>query len=168
MVTITNSGLIACLFLDLFQNWTLIKRPWIELLKMVLNMLLSLAIGLLPGVDNNAHVGGFIYGILAGILFMPKIYYSKWDKRVKYFFMILSVPLLVIITYLLANQFYFSSNTDFCQACNYFNCIPQIMPWCNQKIPNSKLTIYNSYGEQISNMVRQRYFVGYNQTIPVI
>lgn len=48
-------GLVACLLLDLLQNWKLIVRPWFELFKLVLVILLSFALGLLPYIDNFAQ-----------------------------------------------------------------------------------------------------------------
>lgn len=122
--------MIACLFLDLLQNWTIIKSPWWELSKMVINILISLGIGTLPYVDNNAHVGGFVFGILAGLLLMPKIYYGKWDRVIKQFFMTIALPLAAILLYFFLNNFYTGYN--FCPGCKYFNCITG-MPWCDQK-----------------------------------
>lgn len=122
--------MIACLFLDLIQNWSLIKKPWIELLKMTLNILFSLGLGTLPYIDNLAHVGGFFFGLMSGTLLMPKIYFGRWDKRRKLFFMILSLPGIIAMYTLFAKSFY--EGTNICQFCKYFNCIPG-MPWCDQK-----------------------------------
>jgi hypothetical protein len=123
-------GMIACLFLDLLQNWTIIKHPWWELFKMVLNILISLFIGTLPGVDNNSHVGGFVFGILSGLLFMPKIYFGKWDRRLKQLGMAAAMPGTVVLLYLFLNSFY--TNVNFCPGCIYFNCIPGL-PWTSIK-----------------------------------
>jgi len=49
-------GLVACLLLDLLQNWKLIVRPWWELVKLVVVILLSFGLGLLPYVDNFAQL----------------------------------------------------------------------------------------------------------------
>ncbi|KAJ3306612.1 hypothetical protein HDV03_004741 [Kappamyces sp. JEL0829] len=137
-------GMIACLFLDLITNWTIIKQPWIELAKMFVSILISLSVGLLPYVDNNAHVGGFIFGFFAGLLFMPKIYYGKWDRRIKQFCMFLSFPVILILGYVFLLNFYASVN--FCPGCKYFNCIPGL-PWCDQKF--SFGTYYNATTWQI-------------------
>lgn len=83
-------------------------------------------IGTLPYIDNLAHVGGFLFGIPAGLLLMPKIYYGKWDRRRKLILMIASLPALAILFYFLLRSFY--NNTNFCPGCKYFNCIPG-MPW---------------------------------------
>lgn len=122
--------MIACLLLDLIQNWTIIKNPWIELAKMVANILFSLMIGTLPYIDNLAHVGGFMFGIMSGLLIMPKIYYGKWDRRRKQFLMLAALPALGVCFYIFLSNFYHGDN--FCTFCKYFNCIPG-MPWCDQK-----------------------------------
>ncbi|KAI8923148.1 rhomboid family-domain-containing protein [Entophlyctis helioformis] len=123
-------GMVACLLLDLIQNWSLIKQPWIELAKMILNIIFSLLLGTLPYIDNLAHVGGFITGLLLGILFMPKIYFGKWDRRRKYALMVAALPSLIVYFALTINSFYDGTNT--CGWCKYANCIPG-MPWCDQK-----------------------------------
>jgi membrane associated rhomboid family serine protease len=125
-------GMIACLFLDLLQNWSLIKKPWTEFFKMGGLILFSFAIGLLPYVDNLAHVGGFLFGLLAGLLLMPKIYFGRWDKRRKRILMILAIPALVVFFYIFVTSFYSANTGKLCEFCKYFNCIPG-MPWCEQK-----------------------------------
>ena len=123
-------GIIACLLLDLIQNWTLIKEPYKELFKMVAMIIFSFLIGMLPGVDNLAHVGGFIFGILSGLIFMPKIYFGIWDRRRKVLATVLAVPLLVLALVMFAYSFY--TGARICSWCQYFNCIPG-MPWCDSK-----------------------------------
>ncbi len=87
-------------------------------------------LGMLPYVDNNAHVGGFIFGTLAGLVFMPHIYFGKWDKKRKIFFRIAAIPAGIYLFYFCLVSFYDASN--FCYNCKYLNCIPGL-PWCDQK-----------------------------------
>lgn len=70
---------MACLLLDLIQSWRLIIEPWKELIKMLILIIFSLGIGLIPYIDNFAHIGGFITGLLTGLIFMPTIIFSKKD-----------------------------------------------------------------------------------------
>eukprot|EP00842_Homolaphlyctis_polyrhiza_P006158 jgi/Hompol1/6543/HPOL_005018-RA len=134
-------GMVACLLLDLIQNWSLIKQPWIELAKMIGNIVFSLLLGTLPYIDNLAHVGGFASGICLGILFMPKIYFGKWDRRRKLSLMIIAFPLLVIFYALFIKSFYDGANG--CVWCKYFNCLPG-MPWCDQKFNSVTSVTINS------------------------
>jgi hypothetical protein len=44
-------------------------------------IIFSFLMGLLPGVDNFAHLGGFIMGVLSGIVFIPAMHigaYVSW------------------------------------------------------------------------------------------
>ncbi|KAJ3027246.1 hypothetical protein HDV00_011335 [Rhizophlyctis rosea] len=126
-------GLMACLLLDLFQNWRLIRRPYLELFKMALQIAISLLLGTFPGIDNFAHVGGFYLGLLAGLIFMPTTHFSKWDKWSKRLLMALSVPGVVVVYVVLVKGFYGSGEE--CGWCKYLNCIPG-MPWCESKWGN--------------------------------
>ncbi|KAJ3103689.1 hypothetical protein HDU97_009942 [Phlyctochytrium planicorne] len=123
-------GLMACLLIDLFQNWRVIQNPWWELAKLIFTILLSFLIGMLPYIDNFAHIGGFFCGLLAGLIFMPTVHYSKWDGRIKTTLMVISIPVLITIYILLIRGFYTGQND--CPWCKYLNCIPG-MPWCESK-----------------------------------
>ncbi|KAJ3110283.1 hypothetical protein HDU96_006743, partial [Phlyctochytrium bullatum] len=90
-------GLMACLVIDLFQNWKVIHRPWWELAKLTFTILLSFLIGMLPYIDNFAHIGGFFCGILTGLIFMPTVHYSKWDGRVKIGLLLLAIPVTLVV-----------------------------------------------------------------------
>ncbi|KAI8909309.1 rhomboid family-domain-containing protein [Powellomyces hirtus] len=130
-------GLMACLLLDLFQNWRLINKPWLELFKMGIQILISLLIGMLPFIDNFAHIGGFYTGILAGLLFMPTIHFGTWDKWRKRVLMLGALPALVVILVFLFKGFYGSAPE--CTWCKYLNCIPGL-PWCEDKWNTAAIT----------------------------
>lgn len=52
--------------------WYLPNRyPFFHAAIWVISVLISLAIGLLPGIDNFAHVGGFIQGIIGACVLLP-------------------------------------------------------------------------------------------------
>jgi len=120
-------GLIGCLFLDLFQSWRLIVNPWKELIKMIIVIVFSLGIGLINFIDNSAHVGGFISGILTGLIFLPTISFSKWDLRIKRTLMIVSV-FVTTFTFVWVFRTFYSSNHP-CKWCKYINCI-DYKDWC--------------------------------------
>ncbi|KAI1206537.1 rhomboid-domain-containing protein [Annulohypoxylon truncatum] len=60
-------GVIALTLLDLLYSWGERRNPGRELLFIVIEILVSFALGLLPGLDNFSHIGGFIVGICLGI-----------------------------------------------------------------------------------------------------
>lgn len=53
------------------------------LFSIVIVVALNMAIGLLPHVDNFAHIGGFITGILLGFILLPRPGYS-WRQYQNY------------------------------------------------------------------------------------
>ncbi|KAF9120388.1 hypothetical protein BGW39_011464 [Mortierella sp. 14UC] len=127
-------GLIGCLVLDLMQNWKLVVRPCWELSKLSLMILVSFAFGLLPFLDNFAHIGGFIAGILTGLVFMPVVYFSKRDKYIKLGLRVVALPLIVMLIVLGLTNFYKGPNN--CSWCKYLSCLP-INGWCDAFDPPS-------------------------------
>ncbi len=66
---------MSILYIDLFQNWPLIATPWKNLGFLVLSTFIALAIGLLPYIDNYAHMGAFVGGVLSGYFIYLFIYF---------------------------------------------------------------------------------------------
>ncbi|KAG4095986.1 rhomboid-domain-containing protein [Neocallimastix lanati (nom. inval.)] len=121
-------GLMACLLLDLIQSWRLIIEPWKELIKMLILIIFSLGIGLIPYIDNFAHIGGFITGLLTGLIFMPTIIFSKKDLKIKRMLMIASIFITTFNFIWVFRQFYVSNSE--CRWCHYLNCVPIKEGWC--------------------------------------
>ncbi|KAI1318665.1 rhomboid-domain-containing protein [Xylariaceae sp. FL0255] len=59
-------GIIAITLLDLFYSWTERRHPWRELFFILVEVVISFVLGLLPGLDNFSHLGGFLVGLLLG------------------------------------------------------------------------------------------------------
>jgi len=125
-------GLIACLLLDLILNWKLLIRPFRELVKMLFVVIISLGVGLLPFVDNFAHVGGFITGIVSGLIFLPSIKFGLKDRIIKKTITIICIPVLFILIFYLIISFYKSDSIS-CEWCKYVNCLP-INGWCDDMV----------------------------------
>ncbi|KAJ5672163.1 hypothetical protein N7507_001290 [Penicillium longicatenatum] len=60
-------GILALQLLDLLYDWPNRPSPWVELLIMILGVAISFVLGLLPGLDNFSHIGGFIMGLALGL-----------------------------------------------------------------------------------------------------
>ncbi|KAF8951425.1 hypothetical protein BGZ46_003979 [Entomortierella lignicola] len=121
-------GLIGCLLLDLIQNWKLVIRPCWELSKLSFMIIFSFAFGLLPFLDNFAHIGGFFTGILSGLVFMPVVYFSKRDKYIKWGLRVIAFPCIILIIVVMLKNFY--SGENHCSWCKYLSCLP-INGWCD-------------------------------------
>ncbi|KAI5292250.1 hypothetical protein KEM52_006510 [Ascosphaera acerosa] len=63
-------GIIALDLLDLFYNWRSRRSPWCELLVHLITIAISFALGLLPGLDNYSHIGGFAVGLVLGVVLL--------------------------------------------------------------------------------------------------
>ncbi len=55
-------GIIGMVFIITLKTWTVLEKPFRTLIVLVLVTLLNFVVGLLPFVDNFAHIGGFITG----------------------------------------------------------------------------------------------------------
>ncbi|XP_049626981.1 inactive rhomboid protein 2 [Suncus etruscus] len=73
-------GLLACLFVELFQSWQLLERPWKAFLNLSAIVLFLFVCGLLPWIDNIAHIFGFLSGLLLAFAFLPYITFGTSDK----------------------------------------------------------------------------------------
>jgi membrane associated rhomboid family serine protease len=60
-------GVLALVLLDLFYNWNEEPSPWTDLIWIGLSIIFSFVLGLLPGLDNFSHIGGFLMGLALGI-----------------------------------------------------------------------------------------------------
>ncbi|PKS05265.1 hypothetical protein jhhlp_008636 [Lomentospora prolificans] len=60
-------GVIALVLLDLLYSWQERRNPVKDLLFILLDIVISFVLGLLPGLDNFAHIGGFVMGVGLGI-----------------------------------------------------------------------------------------------------
>ncbi len=60
-------GIIALMLLDLFYHWGERRSPWVDLAWLGFDIVISFALGLLPGLDNFSHIGGFLMGLVLGI-----------------------------------------------------------------------------------------------------
>lgn len=63
-------GVLALFILDLLYNWKDRQSPMVELVIMIFGVGISFVLGLLPGLDNFSHLGGFIMGLALGLTIM--------------------------------------------------------------------------------------------------
>ncbi|KAF1967895.1 rhomboid-domain-containing protein [Bimuria novae-zelandiae CBS 107.79] len=60
-------GILALVMLDLLYNWSTRRSPVKDLCFLLLDIAISFVLGLLPGLDNFSHIGGFCMGFVLGI-----------------------------------------------------------------------------------------------------
>jgi len=124
-------GFLGVLLSDLIQNWNLLQSPVKNLISLIVTIVIALAIGLLPGVDNFCHIGGFIMGIITGFIFLPNLSYGKCQARWRTCVVCTFIPLMIIMFLTGFIIFYLGiDNKDWCGWCQYLACVPIVKSWC--------------------------------------
>lgn len=73
-------GIIGLTLLDLLYTWKERQSPWKDFAFIALDVVISFVLGLLPGLDNFSHIGGFLMGIVLGICILNSP--SSLQKRI--------------------------------------------------------------------------------------
>jgi hypothetical protein len=60
-------GILAITLIDLLYNWEQRPSPVKDLLFILLDVVIAFVLGLLPGLDNFSHIGGFLMGLILGV-----------------------------------------------------------------------------------------------------
>jgi hypothetical protein len=130
-------GLLACLIVEVLNSWPILKHPNQALCKLLSITLALFLIGLLPWVDNYAHLFGFVFGFLLSYALLPFISFGVYERRKKIALIwvcLLSAGFLFSCLVLL---FYIIPVYD-CKICSYFNCIPFTRDFCASQNINFK------------------------------
>ncbi|KAF4532238.1 hypothetical protein B566_EDAN004324 [Ephemera danica] len=127
-------GLLACLVVEVLDVWPLLKRPEQALLKLLAVVALLLLLGLLPWVDNWAHVFGFVFGLLLSSALLPFVTlgsspYSRHRKRVQIWACLGGAVALFLA---LVAIFYLVPVLE-CPLCDLFNCLPLTPQFCAEQ-----------------------------------
>ncbi|CAK9136799.1 unnamed protein product [Ilex paraguariensis] len=132
-------GLLGAMLSELITNWNIYTSKAAALITLVVIVVINLAVGILPFVDNFAHIGGFLTGILLGFVLLPRPQFG-WierrnmpaDVRVKYKYKayqyvlwLISLSLLIAgFTVGLVMLFQGENGNEHCSWCHYLNCVP--------------------------------------------
>lgn len=123
-------GILACLFVELFQSWQILARPWRAFFKLLAVVLFLFAFGLLPWIDNFAHISGFVSGLFLSFAFLPYISFGKFDlfrKRCQ-----IIVFQLVFLGLLAGLLLLFYVRPVRCEWCEFLTCIPFTDKFCEK------------------------------------
>ncbi|CAN4116855.1 unnamed protein product [Withania somnifera] len=133
---------------ELIINWTIYANKIAVLVMLVVIIVINLAVGLLPHVDNFAHIGGFVSGFLLGFVFLIRpqfgwvsqryasgAYSTSAKPKFKVYQMVLWVVsfILLIIGFTsgLVMLFRGVDLNDHCSWCHYMSCLPTSRWSCN-------------------------------------
>ncbi|THU54413.1 hypothetical protein C4D60_Mb10t24810 [Musa balbisiana] len=73
-------GLLGGMLSELLTNWTIYANKFAALLTLIFIIVINLAVGLLPDVDNFAHIGGFVSGFLLGFMLLIRPQFG-WSSQ---------------------------------------------------------------------------------------
>ncbi|KAJ0962090.1 hypothetical protein J5N97_029918 [Dioscorea zingiberensis] len=75
-------GLMGAILSELIINWTIYSNKVAALLTLLVIIVLNLAVGILPHVDNFAHIGGFFTGFLLGFVLLMRPQFNWMEHHV--------------------------------------------------------------------------------------
>ncbi|WCJ28309.1 RHOMBOID-like 1 [Euphorbia peplus] len=142
-------GLLGAMLSELITNWSMYSNKVSAFVTLVVVIAINLAVGILPHVDNFAHIGGFLSGFFLGFVFLirpqfgwvsqryvppgyePTSAQSKY-KMYQCILWIVSVTVIIVgftvgLILLLRG---FDAN-DHCSWCHYLSCVPTGRWSCN-------------------------------------
>ncbi|CAA7389708.1 unnamed protein product [Spirodela intermedia] len=135
-------GLLGGMLSELITNWTIYANKFAALLTLVFIIAINLAVGILPHVDNFAHIGGFLSGFLLGFVFLIRPQFGwvsrkniplghrasskkKKHKTYQYVLWVLSIILLIVgFTVGIVMVARGVNGNERCSWCRYLSCIP--------------------------------------------
>jgi ABC-type amino acid transport system permease subunit len=125
-------GLVGFELVELVITWKDVRNPLPRFLKLLAVILISLGIGLLPGLDNFAHIGGLIMGILLSMFLSSSHPFPStaanicmWMSRTIAFILIIALYIVFLLL------FFTTEDLDsICPNCKYLSCIP-VSGWCD-------------------------------------
>uniref|UniRef100_A0A0D6QZ60 RHOMBOID-like protein n=1 Tax=Araucaria cunninghamii TaxID=56994 RepID=A0A0D6QZ60_ARACU len=145
-------GLLGAMLSELITNWTMYANKVPALVTLIFIIITNLAVGLLPHVDNFAHIGGFLSGFLLGFVFLIRPQFG-WvnhkkiplgyeadtlikSKHKPYQYVLwLSALILLIVGYAvgLSMLLHGVNANDHCSWCHYLSCVPTSKWSCKEK-----------------------------------
>ncbi|KAL0847963.1 hypothetical protein Bca101_021210 [Brassica carinata] len=144
----------------IFINWTIYSNKVVTIITLVLIVAVNLGLGVLPGVDNFAHIGGFATGFFLGFVLLIRPHYGWINQRnaplgkprkYKIYQAILwTVSLLLLLAWFIGGLISLFNNVDgnkHCSWCHYLSCVPTSRWSCNREPASCTTT---QLGNQLS------------------
>ncbi|XAR60601.1 hypothetical protein NMG60_11034040 [Bertholletia excelsa] len=146
-------GLLGGMLSELITNWTIYANKLAALSTLLLIIILNLAVGILPHVDNFAHIGGFVTGFLLGFVFLMRPQYA-WVRQKHslpdhsgtptkpkykiYQYVLLVISLIILVVGFVVGLVLLLQGVDgnkHCCWCHYMKCIPTRFWKCDSDQP---------------------------------
>ncbi|XP_071091221.1 inactive rhomboid protein 1-like [Haliotis cracherodii] len=121
---------LGVLHMELIEAWTLLTRPWLELVKIYGLLALALITGTLPLISNFAIITGFLTGHLSAVAFLPYINLRLWSKRTRVAAVFVSLALILLVYFIIIYSFHHLQNLYTCEWCRNFECVEYAPHMC--------------------------------------
>ncbi|KAL4295900.1 hypothetical protein GQ457_12G028570 [Hibiscus cannabinus] len=182
-------GLLGSMLSELITNWSIyankahyltlvvFNMQFAALLTLVLVIIINLAMGVLPHVDNFAHIGGFLSGFLLGFVFLirPQFGYVS-EKKVppgyivasrkpkhkpyQYVLWVISLILLIVVFGMGLILLLEGVNlNDHCSWCHYMSCIPTPLWSCKQRKVYCQVCCISQFVSIVNRRMAQYYLL---------
>lgn len=124
-------GVLASLIVEVLNVWPALKSPGVALGKLISIISILFLMGLLPWVDNYAHIVGFFTGFLLSYSLMPYVAFehNSHSKTKRAVLIAVCLIMFILIFVTLTVIFYNIPNTE-CEWCKYLTCIPFTKGFC--------------------------------------
>lgn len=123
-------GLIGLLIIKLLQLRHNVRRPCCEALFLIGVVLISFLLGTLPYIGNFVHIGGFVFGVLASLAFLPLMNFRYRNLTVTTFCRRIFLSILVILFTIATIAFFMVKDSQFCGWCKYIDCVHYTANFC--------------------------------------
>ncbi|KAL8480351.1 hypothetical protein ACS0TY_027045 [Phlomoides rotata] len=143
-------GLLGGMLSELITNWSIYANKVAALVTLVLIIVINLAVGILPHMDNFAHIGGFLTGFLLGFVFLIRPQFGWVNQRYSpvgspappspkfktYQCILWVVSLILLIIWFTVGLVLLLRGEDLnekCSWCHYLSCVPTSRWKCNNQ-----------------------------------
>ncbi|RMY46719.1 hypothetical protein D0865_09119 [Hortaea werneckii] len=146
-------GILAITLLDLLYTWKERKSPIKDLLFIIADVVIAFVLGLLPGLDNFSHIGGFLMGLvlgasppttnpshhreegLKGFLRAPLTFFQN-RKTIWWSWWLVRAAALIacLVGFILLIENFYKEDANRCSWCKYLSCLPVNVGgenWCD-------------------------------------
>ncbi|RLN39837.1 RHOMBOID-like protein 2 [Panicum miliaceum] len=133
-------GLLGAMLSELLTNWTIYTNKVAAVLTLLFVVAVNMVLGILPHVNNLAHIGGFLTGFLLGFVALMRPHFGWMErygmpagsactsrKYLLYQWVLMAIALLLLVIGFavgMAMLFRGSNANDSCSWCHYLSCVP--------------------------------------------
>ncbi|KAK4775472.1 hypothetical protein SAY87_023433 [Trapa incisa] len=159
-------GLLGGMLSELITNWTIYANKVAAFITLLVIIVINLAVGILPHVDNFAHIGGFLSGFFLGFVFLIRPHFGWVNQRYAspgyransvqskfkmYQCILWLVSLIILIVGFTVGVVMLLRGVDandHCSWCHYLSCVPTSRWSCNSQ--PASCSIESGIGSQLN------------------